>query len=125
MLEGHCNTLARITMEIINGEGMFRYDTLEEFASILDGKFAPARAVENHLHYLLNYELIADIWGYGLRGKNLSEYIDDRRISYAYPEDDVIKEAIEFEMSDAEGDTDVQDELLAIKYATEAVAVQA
>lgn len=123
VIEGHANTLALITVEIINGEGMFRYDSLNEFATVMDGKFAPARAVENHLHYLLNYSLIADIWG--LRGGDVNDMIDDRRISYAYPEDDVIDEAIEYELGEAEDDTDVQDELLAIKYATEAVAVTA
>lgn len=119
VLEGRADTLALITMEIINGEGMFRFDTLNEFATVMDGKYAPARAVENHLHYLLNYSLIADIWG--LRSGDIADMIDERRIQYAYPEDDVIKEAIEFELGDAENDTDVQDELLAIKYATKAV----
>ena len=123
VIEGHANTLALITAEIINGEGYFRYDSLNEFATVMDGKFAPARAVENHLHYLLKYSRIADIWG--LRGGDINDMIDDRRISYAYPEDDVINEVIEYELEEAEDDTDVQDELLAIKYATEAVAVPA
>ena len=120
VIEGHANTLALITAEIINGEGMFRYDSLNEFATVIDGKFAPARAVAGHLHYLLNYSLIANIWG--LRGGDINDTIDERRIQYAYPEDVDIKEAIEYELGEAEDDTDVQDELLAIKYTAEAVA---
>jgi len=123
VVEGHANTLALITAEIINGEGMFRYDSLNEFATVMNGKFAPAQAVENHLHYLLKYSLIADIWG--LRGGDVNDMIDERRIQHAYPEDDVIAEAIDYELQEANNDTDVQDELLAIKYAAEAVAIAA
>lgn len=117
LIEGDAKTLALMTMEIINGEGMFRYDTLSEFATVMDGKYAPARAVKHHLHYLLNSKLIADIWGD--RYSTVSELIDDRAIGSAYPDDAMIKEAIDYEMDEA-GD-DVRDEILAIKYASEFV----
>ena len=60
-----------------------------------------------------------------ITSKQFNDMIDDQRISYAYPEEYIITEAIEYELEEAEDDTDVQDELLAIKYATEAVAVPA
>lgn len=113
-IEGDAVTLAKVTIEIINGEGMFRYDTLKEFACVMDGKYAPARAVAHHLHYLLNAKLICDIWGE--RYKSIYDLIDDRAISYAYPDDSTIKDCIDYEMSEA--DDTVKDEILALKYAT-------
>lgn len=111
-IEGDAVTLAKMTIEIINGEGMFRYDSVSEFARVMNGKYAPARAVEHHLHYLLNAKLICDIWGE--RYRDIQDLIDDRAISHAYPDDETIKEAVAFEMSEA--DDTVRDEILALKY---------
>jgi hypothetical protein len=48
---------------IINGEGMFYYENDKSLACVHDGKNKPTEAVINHLHYLLNINLIDEIFG--------------------------------------------------------------
>ena len=52
------------TREIINGEGMFSYNTDKELAKSYDNKYNQSKTVEHHLHYLLNIKLINEIWGF-------------------------------------------------------------
>lgn len=114
-IDGDSKSLALLTIEIINGEGMFRYDTLKEFATVINGKYLPSLAVENHLHYLLNVKLITDIWGEYY--KTIEDLMDDRAISNSYPDNETIKDSIENELIENENNSDLQDELMAIKYA--------
>ena len=77
------------TREIINGEGMFHYETDKELASVYDGKYNANQAVEHHLHYLLNIKLIDEI--YGLTGKPNSDW----EVNYWDISEETFRERIE------------------------------
>ena len=53
--------VANVLIEIINGEGYFRYETVEELAEAMPSSIE--KAIEDHLHYLLNAKLISSIFG--------------------------------------------------------------
>jgi len=55
------------TREIINGEGMFEYESNEALARVCDGKNNPTQAIKHHIHYLLNLKLIDSIYGFSGR----------------------------------------------------------
>lgn len=63
VIDFNTNAALSTVREIINGEGMFYYETDKELACVNDGKNKPANAVVNHLHYLLNINLIDEIFG--------------------------------------------------------------
>jgi len=86
------------TREIINGEGMFVYDTDSELAMINDGKYKPAQAVIDHLHYLLDGKLINDIYGISYSRWGELQWECD----YGYSTDDMIEEALKDECTDAQ-----------------------
>lgn len=91
------NTLS-VVREIINGEGMFVYDTDLEFAMIYDGKNRPTQAVIQHLHYLLNGKLINDIWGFSSRCNGKLDWECD----YGYITEENIVGQLEDTLSKAE-----------------------
>lgn len=68
-LDLYMNNTIEALVEIINGEGMFYFQTVSEFVCSHDGKYAPKRTIENHLHYLLDYDLINRI--YGIRSRDI------------------------------------------------------
>lgn len=84
----------KATIEIINGQGYFQFDTMKEFILQYDGKYNPKRALEHHLHYLLNYQLINDI--YGLRTRDIFTW----GTSYWSIDDDNFSECIDEEMDE-------------------------
>jgi len=63
-IDGSDTALALATMEIINGEGMFRYESIQEMQDAGPDE-TPEASVKDHLHYLLNVKLINDIYGVG------------------------------------------------------------
>jgi uncharacterized protein (DUF433 family) len=84
---------ARVVLEIIHGEGMFRFDSLNEF--LAQGPYKDEfEAVRKHEHYLLNLPLIMDIWGVGHR--SLFEY----RECYGTVSPDDIKECMDEALSE-------------------------
>lgn len=86
------------TREIINGEGMFVYDSDSELAMINDGKYKPAQAVIDHLHYLLNGKLINDIFGISsYRWGELQWECD-----YGYPTEKDIESELKEECNDVQ-----------------------
>jgi len=79
------------TREIINGEGMFYYEDDNQFARVYDGMHSPARTVIQHLHYLLDGELINDIFGFSSRRVGNLEWECD----YGDITDEIAKERID------------------------------
>lgn len=67
LIDFNVSTALAITREIINGEGMFEYNSDKEFAEIGDGSYKPKETVISHLHYLLDGKLINSIFGFSTR----------------------------------------------------------
>jgi hypothetical protein len=52
----------KVIMEVINGEGIFGFESIDDF--VASGPYTEEEAVETHMHYLLNGKLISDIYGF-------------------------------------------------------------
>ena len=61
VLDVNLDAALYVIREIINGEGIFCYESVEQLVEMSGGK--KSEAVEGHLKYLLNIELIDEIWG--------------------------------------------------------------
>lgn len=74
--------------QIINGEGVFYFESDKELAESYDGKHDSRRAVKQHIHYLINGKLIADIYGMNHRTPGVKE------INYWTPDEEYLAELL-------------------------------
>lgn len=109
----NARVLADITREIIEGQGYFDYSgNTNEFIRSIDSTNSPVKAVTQHTHYWMNGHLISDIYGDPSRYE-VSGYDVDRANEGINK--DYLKELISEEIV---GDTDIEDELAALKFTT-------
>lgn len=101
-IEGNIENLLYCIVEIINGEGYFRYNNGKELAGAYGD--TGREAIKSHLHYLLNGKLISEIWGerldfdwevnsWDIDEEAFEEYIYDELLELKSNRDFLIKEA--------------------------------